>query len=85
MGKLEKIIERLLNGVGTITYQELAYVLKKLNYKTLPSGKTSGSRVAFYNPDLNDIIRLHRPHPGNELKEYQIKLIKSHLKENGLI
>ncbi len=85
MSKLEKIIERILNGSGTISYQELTYVLHSFRYKTLPSGKTSGSRVAFYNPDLNDLIRLHKPHPGNELKDYQVKLIRSHLKQNGLI
>ena len=85
MGKLEKILERLLNGIGTITYQELTYVLQRFNYKPISSGKTSGSRVAFYNAEINDMIRLHRPHPGNELKDYQVKLIRSHLKQNGLI
>lgn len=85
MGKLEKIIDRLQKGSGTITYQELTFLLQKFNYRLQTPGKTSGSRVAFYNSELNDLIRLHRPHPGNELKDYQVKLIKTHLAQNKLI
>lgn len=40
-------------------------------------GKTSGSRVEFINMKENISIDLHKPHPSNILKDYQIlKLIK---------
>lgn len=40
-------------------------------------GKTSGSRVKFINLKANISIDLHKPHPNNILKQYQIvKLIK---------
>ena len=82
MGKLEKLLERLKSGTGTITYQELKYLLSNFGYEELSTGKTSGSRVAFWNVEKQDIIRLHKPHPGNELKDYQRKLIREHLVKN---
>lgn len=85
MGKLDKIIRRLADGSGTITYRELNFLLVKLGYVELKLGKTSGSRVAFWNASIQDIIRIHKPHPGNELKDYQRKLIKSHLQDKKLI
>ena len=85
MSKYQKIIERFISGSGAITYDELKFILNKLNYKEIKTGKTSGSRVAFYNDGLNDLIRLHKPHPGNELKHYQIKLIRSHLEFKKLV
>ena len=85
VGKLQKILDRIINGSGTITYAELSYVLSKLGYKEIKTGKTSGSRVAFYNDSKKLLIRLHKPHPGNELKDYQIKLIYSHLDQNKLL
>ena len=85
MGKLEKIIRRLKDGTGTITYQELKYILSQFGYSEINQGKTSGSRVAFWNEEKKDIIRLHKPHPGNDLKEYQRKLIRSHLEEKKWI
>jgi hypothetical protein len=85
LGKLEKLIQKLLDGTGIMTYQELTYLLGKLGYAELKTGKTSGSKVAFWNADKQDLIRLHKPHPGNELKDYQRKLIKSHLQARDLI
>ena len=56
-----------------------------LGYKEVSGGKTSGSRVAFINSYTDHIIRLHKPHPENELKQYQIKLIINELNEKGII
>lgn len=85
MGRLDKIIDRIKNGSGTISYAELRYVLGQLGYSEIKSGKTSGSRVGFFNKQKNLLIRLHRPHPSNELKDYQLKLIRLHLVQNDLI
>ena len=48
-------------------------------------GKTSGSRVAFTHPEILHIIRLHKPHPGNELKRYQINYLVEELTNQGYI
>ncbi|MBK9718895.1 MAG: type II toxin-antitoxin system HicA family toxin [Saprospiraceae bacterium] len=85
MSKLQKILDWIINSSGTIIYSELSYVLSKFGYLEIKTGKTSGSRVAFYNKSKKLLIRLHKPHPGNELKDYQVKLIRSHLEQNKLL
>ena len=85
VSKLQKILDRIINNSGAVTYSELSYVLSRVGYQEVKIGKTSGSRVAFYNQSKKLLIRLHKPHPSNELKDYQIKLIKAHLGQNNLI
>ena len=80
MSKLEKEIVRLKAKPKDYTYDEAKRLLNNLGFYEKNKGKTSGSRVAFINKD-NAKIDLHRPHPGNILKTYQVnKLLKS-LKE----
>ena len=75
MSQEEKLIKRLLSKPSDFTYDELRKLLGKLGYKESQSGKTSGSRVAFCNDISGHIIRLHKPHPSNVLKQYQIEQI----------
>ena len=85
MSKKEKIIERIKNNPKDFTYGELKTLLNYLNFVEYNKGKTSGSRVAFINKNNNLIIRLHKPHANNLLKEYQIKEIIEVLKKGGMI
>ncbi len=85
MSKHEKLLQKFLNKSGNFTYNELRTLLSGFDYKELPLGKTSGSRVAFYNININHVIRLHRPHPGNNLKKYQIEYIINELRIMELI
>jgi hypothetical protein len=85
MSKDQKLIVRLLSKPKDFTYNELCRVLNSLGYEESQSGKTSGSRVAFIVKSTNHIIRLHKPHPSNELKQYQIELVIEELKSRGLI
>jgi len=85
VSKFEKIINKLLNHGSIITFQELEYILKKFNYEEKKTGKTSGSRKAYINYQSKHIIRLHKPHPGNEIKKYIKNYIISELKKQGLI
>ena len=85
VSKLQKILDWIINSSGTIIYSELSYVLSKFGYLEIKTGKTSGSRVAFYNKSKKLLIRLHKPHPSNELKDYQVKLIRSHFEQNKLL
>jgi len=85
MSKYDKVLLKLLNRSSTITYQEIKYLLGKLGYKETPKGKTSGSTVAFINYEDKHIIRSHKPHPGNELKDYVKREIISELKDKKLI
>jgi hypothetical protein len=85
MSKEEKLIARLVSRPKDFTYEELRRLLKYFGYEESNCGKTSGSRVAFIHVDSKHIIRLHKPHPNNELKQYQIDLILEELSSRGLI
>jgi hypothetical protein len=85
MSKHEKLLSKLLVKSGNFTYNELRTLLTRYGYKELTLGKTSGSRVAFFNSYNNHIIRLHKPHPGNNLKKYQIEYIIEELRNMEVI
>jgi len=85
MSKEDKLLERFLSRPKDFTYNETKKLLKGLGYKESNQGKTSGSRVAFVHLESKHIIRLHKPHPGNELKRYQLDQIREELVGRGLI
>lgn len=80
MSKLEKEINRLKSNPKDFTYNEAKNILNNLGFYEYNKGKTSGSRVAFINKD-NIKIELHKPHPKNILKQYQINILLKLLKE----
>ena len=84
MSKKEKLIARLLNKPKNFTFEELTALLNCFDYQQVSVGKTGGSRVSFAN-DGNDYIRLHKPHPRNILKPYQLDDIINALKERNLL
>ena len=73
MSKNDKLLVRLLSQPTDFTWDELVRVLRLLGYEEQAAGKTGGSRRAFANAATGTIIRLHKPHPGNVLKMYQLK------------
>jgi len=84
MSKIDKLIEKLLSRPSDFTWEELVKVLSFYGYKELKKGKTSGSRRKFAD-DKKHIISLHKPHPGNILKHYQVDDVVRVLKEGGKI
>ena len=85
MSKKEKLLARLLQRPKDFSYSELKILLSSMGYGEFTKGKTSGSRVAFVNNKTNHIIRLHKPHPKNILKSYQVDLIIEELKNENLL
>lgn len=85
MGKAEKLLKRFLSKPKNFTYDELKKLLKSFSYEEAKTGKTSGSRVAFINRKTRHIIRLHKPHPEPELKNYQLNYIEEELRKMGVI
>ncbi|MBA2561351.1 MAG: type II toxin-antitoxin system HicA family toxin [Chitinophagaceae bacterium] len=85
MSKKEKLISRLLQRPKDFSYSELKSLLTSFEYQEFNKGKTSGSRVAFINENTNHIIRLHKPHPKNILKAYQVDLVIEELKKENLL
>jgi len=84
MSKKEKLIERVISLSKDITFEELVIFLSFFDFKLSTKGKTSGSRVVFYNDD-NVRIYLHKPHPNNIMKICYIKEILYVLKKEGLL
>ena len=84
MGKKDKLIERLRSKPKDFTFAETETLLEYLGYVRTDKGKTSGSRIAFKNPQHKTIM-LHKPHPRKELLEYQIKELLKTLGEEGLL
>jgi len=82
MPKFEKLTSRFLTRPKEFTYSELKKILSDFGYIELQG---SGSRVIFFNDKLKHSIRLHRPHPGNLLKKYQIDLVLNELRLNDLL
>lgn len=85
MSKTEKLLKRFLSQPRDFTYGELVRLLAAAGYTESQTGKTAGSRVAFINHDTRHIIRLHKPHPQPELKQYQLILIEDELRKAGVI
>ena len=84
MGRQEKLLEKLLSQPKDFTFSELTALLGRMGYSLSNAGKTGGSRVRFENEE-GDYIRLHKPHPRNILKPYQVNDIISALNERGLL
>jgi len=85
MSKRDKLLDRLLNIPSDFRYDEVRSLLEKYGYREDNRGRTSGSRVAFVNSRSKHIIRLHKPHPGNLLKKYQIEQLTEDLRSKGVI
>lgn len=75
MSKKEKILNRLKSNPRDFSYQEAKTLLGLLGFYEFNKGRTSGSRVSFVHSDNKLEIKLHKPHPSNILKPYQIESI----------
>lgn len=80
MSKTEKLIARLLARPKDFTYDELRSLLSSLGYR---EAQGAGSRVCFVSDSHK--IKLHKPHPGNIMKAYQLDLVIEELTTKGLI
>lgn len=84
MGKHEKLVEKLRARPVNFTFGELEKLLTGFGYRLSNQGKSTGSAVRFVHGE-HPPIRLHKPHPGNELKRYVINDVIEILESEGLI
>jgi hypothetical protein len=82
MTRIEKLTSRFLSKPKDFTYNELLRLLKGFGYAEIQG---SGSRVVFHHKKLKHSYKLHKPHPGNIMKQYQIELVLNELTSNGLL
>ncbi len=84
MSKHEKLLKRFLQQPADFSWDELARLLAKFGYRLDNKGKTSGSRVRFIHTGAPP-IDLHKPHPGNILKRYQLHYLQEFLQREGFL
>ena len=84
MSQTNKLVDRFLSLPADFTWDELIRLLASYGYKEKTKGKTGGSRRKFVDGN-NNIISLHKPHPGNIVKKYALRQVNENLKEKGKI
>jgi predicted RNA binding protein YcfA (HicA-like mRNA interferase family) len=82
MGTKDKLLQRFRSKPKDFTFDELKRLLKRFGYQ---EQQGSGSRVIFVNENLTHKIKLHKPHPENIVKRYQLDLIEQELEKNQLL
>ena len=85
MTQHKKLLKRFQSKPKDFTFAEMRKLLRGLGYREIKSGKTSGSRVAFFRDDIRHIIRIHKPHPKNTMKRYQLDFIEDELKKREVL
>jgi len=85
MIKIEKLLQRFLSKPKDFTFADLSRLLKSFGYEVAKTGKTSGSRVTFYNTKLDDMIKFHKPHPSQIMKQCYLREIEQQLRDKGVI
>ena len=83
MSKFDKAIQRILLRSKDYTYTEAKYLLSKIGFEEYHKGKTSGSRVKFYRKQDGKVILLHKPHPGDVMKQGAVKQLVDYLIKIG--
>jgi HicA toxin of bacterial toxin-antitoxin, len=84
MTRREKLIKRFLSYPKDFTWEELINLLSGFGFEEVNAGKTGGSRRRFIN-QTGVIITLHKPHPQNIIKRYQIEQIIEILQKEELL
>jgi hypothetical protein len=84
LSKKDKLLEKLLSRPKDFTFKEATTLMGQYGYSIVRGGKTGGSRVSFTN-GKGDYLRVHKPHPRNVLKLYQVDDLIIALSERGLI
>jgi len=85
MSKADKLLKRFLSKPKDFTFDELKKLLEGFGYEEAKTGKTSGARVAFYNAELDDMIKFHKPHPSQIIKQCYLKDIERQLRDREVI
>lgn len=82
MNQIKKLIKKFEQNPDDFTYDEAIRLMGYAGFKRLNKGRTSGSRVQFERGDVK--INLHKPHPQNTLKQYQLKKLRDGLRKAGI-
>ena len=80
MGKLDKLVEKILLGSAdaNIDFDDLRSVLLSLGF----SERSKGSHHIFSKPGLEELINLQRD--GSKAKPYQVRQVRAIIQRNNL-
>ena len=80
MGKLDKLVEKILLGSAdaNIDFDDLRGVLLSLGF----SERSKGSHHIFSKPGLEELINLQRN--GSKAKPYQVRQVRAIIQRNNL-
>lgn len=83
MGRKEKLIQKLFSTPfpKNFTKQDLDSLMSKCDCRKYSGGR--GSSIAYCHTPTMRVLQFDEPHPGNELKTYQIKAARRFLKDIG--
>ncbi|MCG9890386.1 MAG: type II toxin-antitoxin system HicA family toxin [Thermosynechococcaceae cyanobacterium MS004] len=84
MSRKDKLIQRFLSRPKDFSWDELVVLLSAYEFEEVSTGKTGGSRRRFANA-AGVVLTLHKPHPRNILKTYQIEQIIEVLRQEGIL
>lgn len=76
-----RVLALILSGStpSSLEWRKVEALLQALGARSIEG---RGSRMRF---ELNGIIAaFHKPHPGKEIKAYQIKIVRDFLYESGI-
>lgn len=85
MTRIRKLTERFLSKPRDFSFDEIRRLLNGLGYAEVLTGKTGGSRVAFFDEKRMHVIRLHKPHPPNTVKRYLLAYLEDELRKAGVL
>ena len=83
MSSIKKAIKRIKTCPSDYTYTEARTLATHFGYAELSKGSTSGSRVLFYRERDGQKILLHKPHPGDVMKQYAVRQLLRAFIESG--
>ena len=81
MTKRDNPLARLFSKSKDFKWSELKALLRGLSFEEV---RVTGSRVKFHDRKSGRMINLHRPHPGNVVKEYLLDQVIEELKDRGI-
>lgn len=82
MGTKDKLLLRFRSKPKDFTFGELKRLLQSFGYN---ENQGSGSRVVFINTTINQKIKLHKPHPEDIIKRYQLDFIEKELRNKNIL
>jgi len=82
MSRKVKLLEKLLKSPKDFTWDEAVTLLKGFDFVQISN---SGSRRKFFHSQSKIVICIHKPHPQNVLKKYQIMDVIEGLKNAGVL